>query len=185
LRLDTRCQAIHCPVPCRTPTWPLILFVVLGMYWLARSVMQADVFGTLLDACFLALCLILIAVKIMNPRGEAGTPIAIGRRPEWAAPPHNRVMVEVLGITVSYCAARVRRRGRRGGRGNGGTKNCCIAMIPLLAPSDGSRQCSVMPAIEVEADNRRIRSAPPHLTRSGPVGVRPDAWGPCLNRASH
>jgi hypothetical protein len=76
------------------------------MYWLARSVMQADGFGTLLDACLLALCLILIAVKIMNPRGEAGTPIAIGRRPEWAAPPHNCVMVEALGITVPYCAAR-------------------------------------------------------------------------------
>jgi hypothetical protein len=67
-------HSLPCAVLCRAvpPTWPPILFVVLGMYWLARSVMQADGFGTLLDACLLALCLILIAVKIMNPRGEAG-----------------------------------------------------------------------------------------------------------------
>jgi hypothetical protein len=36
----------------------------------------------------------------------------------------------------------------------------------LLARSAGSRQRSVMPAIEVEADGRRMRPAPPRLTRT-------------------
>jgi hypothetical protein len=33
-----------------------------------------------------------------------------------------------------------------------------------MAPTANSRRCSGMPAIEVEADGRQTRLAPPHLT---------------------
>jgi hypothetical protein len=36
--------------------------------------------------------------------------------------------------------------------------------LPQLAPSGGSRQRSMMPAIEVEADGRQTRPAQPGLT---------------------